>query len=310
MSSSLSARSSTGVRGEYHTGMAGFDSAFDAILAATTIRGSSITENGVPLFDVEQHPAEEEEGIPAVGSAAEPVYGVPGDLWRVLDPDDDGAAEAVCARSSDGLPIIAARDLRIDAAAATELAKGTRRIAWYRGVQISMSVAASGDGSVLQFYVPWDRDGSGVPQKGHVMTFDPVEGAITILAASGAGITLASDGSATVKNGDGDVFLSVSPDGVIVSGDLRVPNSNAVFGDPALAKDVLLAQPAIDLLAKLAPMVATLAGAVNGLAPGSVPPSEITALVAAGVPFLVPAAGPTPAAPTTRAPRILGQPGA
>jgi hypothetical protein len=288
--------------------MAGGDSVFDGPLAPTTIKGSSLSPNGVPLLDVEEYP--EADGIPAVGSAAEPVYGVPGDLWRPLDPTDDGAAEAVCARSSDGLPVVAARDLRIDAAAATDLEKGTRRISWYRGVQISMSVAASGTGSVLQIYVPFDHDGDGVPQKGHVMTFDPVEGAVTLLAASGAGITLASDGSATVKNGDGDVFLSVSPDGVIVSGDLRVPNSNAVFGDPALAKDVALAQPLVDVLAKAVPMLATIAGAVNGLAPGSVPPSDIVALTVAGAPYLVPAAGAVPAAPTTRAPRILGQPGA
>ncbi len=290
--------------------MAGFDSAFDGRLAATTIKGSSLTAAGVPLLDVEQHPAEEEAGIPAIGSGAEPVYGVPGDLWRPLDPTDDGAAEAVCARTSDGLPVIAARDLRIDAAAATELAKGTRRISWYRGVQISMSVAPSGTGSILQLYVPFDHDGDGVPQKGHLITLDPVAGAITILAASGAGLTLTSDGSATLKNGDGDVFLSVSPDGVIASGDLRVPNSNAIFGDPSLAKDVALAQPLVDVLAKVVPMLATIAGAVNGLAPGSVPPSDIVALTVAGAPYLVPAAGLVPAAPTTRAPRILGQPGA
>lgn len=287
--------------------MAGGDSAFDATLAGGTIRGSAVTPAGTPLLDVEQHPAEDD--LPAIGSAAEPVYGAIGLLARPLDPTDDGAAEVVCARASDALPIIAGRDLRIDAGAVTEIAKGTVRLAGYRGATVSISVAASGDGSVLQLYVPFDRDGDGVPQKGHVFTLDPIAGAITVVAASGAALTLASDGSATLKNGDGDVFLSVSPTGVIMSGDLRVPNANLVVGDPALAQDVALAQPAIDVLAKVAPMLATIATAINSLAPGTVLPSDITALVTAGAPYLVPASGTVPAAPTTRAPRILGQPG-
>lgn len=280
--------------------MAGGDSAFDGILASGTIRGSSLSSKGSPLFDVEQHPAEGD--IPAVGSASESVYGLPCVVFRPLDPTDDGATEVVCARASDSLPILGARDLRIDDAAATDIAKGTARFAGYRGANLSISIAASGDGSVVQLYVPFDRDGDGVPQKGHVITLDPAEEAVTIVAASGAALTLASDGSATIKNGDGDVFLSVSPDGVIMSGDLRVPNSNLVVGDPALAKDVALAQPAIDALAKIVPMLATIAGAVNGLAPGTIPPSEITALVAAGAPYVAGGA-------TVRAPRILGQPG-
>lgn len=275
--------------------MAGGDSAFDRTLAPTTIKGSDTARNGVVLLNVEKIAGGE-------SSAGEPTYATPGDIWRPLDPTDDGAAEAICAEASDGLPVIAARDLRIDAAASTPIAKGVRRIAWYRGVQISMSVAASGTGSVLQLYVPFEHGSDGVPAKGHVMTFDPVTGAVTLLAASGAGVTLASDGSATVKSGDGENFVSVTNDGVTLSGDLRVGNSNLVVGNPALAQDVALAQPSIDLHTIVGQIVTLLAAAVNGLAPGVISPAQLAQLGVALAPYLAGGA-------TTRAPRILGQPG-
>ncbi len=276
--------------------MASGDSAFDGPLAPATVKGSDTAENGVVLLAVEVEKGGE-------SSDREPTYSVPGDIWRPLDPTDDGAAEAVCARASDGLPILAARDLRVDLAAATPIEKGTRRIAWYRGAQISFSVAPSGTGTVLQFYVPFDHDGDGVPGKGHVITLDPVEGAITILAASGAGITLASDGSATIKSGNGENFASVTDDGVTLSGDLRVGNSNLVVGDPALAQDVALAQPSADFNSPVGQAVLLLITAVNTLSAGSVPPTLVTQITAALAPYLA------PGQPTTRAPRILGQPG-
>ncbi len=287
------------------------ESAFDGPLEALTIKSTEVTANGVVLAQL--------EGLAGGGgSNGEAIYGAPGDLWRPLDADADGAAEVISARASDDLPVVAALELgesltslylRINEAAATPLGKGTRRIAWYRGAQLSFTVAPSGTGTIVQLYVPFDHDGQGVPQKGHVVTLDPVAGAVTVVAASGAAVVLASDGSATVRSANGENFVSVSNDGVTLSGDLRVPNSNLVVGSPALAQDVALAEPLVSLASPLGQIVALLGAAVNGLAPGSVPAPLLAQLTTALAPYLVAASPPVPAAPTPRAPRIKGQPG-
>lgn len=88
---------------------------------------------------------------------------------------------------------------------------------------------------------------------------------------------------------------------------VRVPTSDFVQGDPDLAQDLLLAQPAIDLLAEMGPIVLALAAAVNTLAPGSITPTQIANLTTKLGPYL--AAG-SPNAPTTRAPGVRGAPGA
>lgn len=87
---------------------------------------------------------------------------------------------------------------------------------------------------------------------------------------------------------------------------VRAPSSPLVQGDPGAAQDVLLAQPAIDLLQQLGPITLLLAAAVNTIAPGTITPQQITDLTTALAPFLLP--GP-PEAPTTRAPDLRGEPG-
>ncbi len=77
-------------------------------------------------------------------------------------------------------------------------------------------------------------------------------------------------------------------------------------GSPASAQDVALAQPAIDLLAEMGPIVLLLAAAVNTLAPGTITPTQILNLNTKLAPYLVPG---SPNAPTTRAPKIKGTPG-
>jgi hypothetical protein len=257
--------------------MPGMDSAFDGPLASVTVKTTAISARGVVLASV--------EGIDGGEADTEaPIHGALGVVSRPLDADEDGAAEAVCARASDGLTVLATRDLRLEAQRTAAPEKGTTQLLGYRGASVTIAVAASGTGSVLTLSVPFDHVG-GAPQKTHAITLDPATGqeAITVAAAGGATLELAEHATCT-------------------GGDLRVPESDLVVGDPVLARDVALAQPVIDVLAQLVPMVAAIAAAVNGLAPGSIPPSEIADLVASGAPFVAGGA-------TCRAPRILGEPG-
>ena len=277
--------------------MAGDDSAFDRTLQGTTVKSTDVGADGVVLADVEAFAGGEAD-------KGAPIFGALGVVSRPLDADADGAAEALCARASDGLPVMALRDLRIDKSAAVPLAKGTVRLAGYRGATVSIAVAPSGTGSIVTLYVPFEHGADGAPTKAHVLTMDPTSGqeAVVLAAASGAALTLAKDGSTTCRSGNGENFVSITNDGVTFSGDLRMPNSNLVVGDPSLVKDVALAQPAIDALAIIGQIVTLLAGAVNGLAPGTITPVQLTQLSTAIAPY-------TSGGATCRAPRIQGQPG-
>lgn len=281
--------------------MAKGESAFDRDIAAGTVKTTVVSAKGIVLANVLVNELGEDD-------TAAPIHGALGVVSRPLDENADGAAEAVCVRSSDGLVIASMKDLRIEQQSAVPLEKGTIRLAGYRGATVSVSVAASGTGSVITMYVPFAHDGDGVPAKAHVLTMDPTSGqeSVVLGAASGAALVLASDGSATCKSGNGENFISITNDGVTFSGDLRMPNSNLVVGDPSLAQDVALAQPLVDVLKVAGPMLLAIANAVNTLAPGSIPAPDIATLTMAVALYLTPGA---PAAPLTRAPRIRGQPG-
>jgi len=114
--------------------MARGESAFDGPLAGVTVKGSQISE-GVATVNVEAFPGGE-------GSTGEPVYGVLGDGGRPLPPNTDGAAEAICARSADGLPVLAVRDLRIETARAATPEEGTVYKAGYYGAELRFEVVS------------------------------------------------------------------------------------------------------------------------------------------------------------------------
>ena len=224
--------------------MAGRESAFDTLLAAAKVAGSQVTNDVVGL-NVEVFAGGE-------SSTGEPVFAALGDGGRPLPPDDDGFAESISARSSDGLPVIAVRDLRIEKARASPPSEGTIFRAGYHGAELRFDVPSAG-----------------------VSTFE-----------------LRDSGTTQIQGDDR---------GVVVLGE------GLTQGDPATAQDLLLAQPAIDLLAEMGPIVLALAAAVNTLAPGSITPTQITNLKMKLAPYL---ASGSPSAPTTRAPNVRGQPGA
>lgn len=180
-----------------------------------------------------------------------PVFGALGVGGRPLDSDSDGAAEPICARLSDGLAVMCARDLRIERGRGSEPAKGTIYFAGYHGAEVRFDVASSSRSTV------------------------------TVTDNNGRDLVLDDQG-------------------------VRAPSSPLIQGDPNTAADVLLAQPAIDLHKITGQIVLLLAAAVNGLAPGSITPTQISDLTTALAPFLVPG---SPSAPTTRAPDLRGEPG-
>lgn len=227
----------------------GARSAFDDVLAAGKVAGSQIS-NGVVTVNVAV--TVDETGATVEGSTGEPVFGALGVGGRALPEDADGFAETISARSSDGLPVIAARDLRIEKFRAGPPDEGTIYIAGYHGAELRFDVPSAGVTTVEL------RD------------------------------------SATTK-------MQLDDRGVVVLG------PGITQGTPGSAQDVALAQPAIDLLAEMGPIVLLLAAAVNTLAPGTIAPTQITNLTLKLAPYLAPG---SPNAPTTRAPKVRGAPGA
>ena len=227
----------------------GSRSAFDDVLAAGKVAGSQVS-NGVLTVNVSV--GVDENGKDTDPSTGEPVFGALGSGGRPLPEDADGFAETISARSADGLPVQAMRDLRIEKARAAAPGEGTVYLAGYHGAEVRFDVPSEG-----------------------VSTFE-----------------LRDSGTTKIQGDDR---------GVVVLG------PGLTQGSPASAQDVALAQPAIDLLAEMGPIVLALAAAVNGLAPGSVTPTQIANLTTKLAPYLAPG---SPNAPTTRAPKIRGTPGA
>lgn len=185
-------------------------------------------------------------------------------IGRPLPPEGTLFAEAIAARTGDGLVPIAFRDLRLHRAlnpsgAPVSPANGQLMFVGYGGAFLSHAMTAENTGSkkgnVVTLYVPHDFDGSGVPQKAHAITLDPSSGnsSISIVHASGAvvtlsddGITMAIDGStfATMRAGEfsvsaariclkGNVYLGTSAEsGLPLLPGVASPPSPSVFVSP------------------------------------------------------------------------------
>jgi hypothetical protein len=130
-----------------------------------------------------------------------------GIIGRPLPPDGDLFAEALAARTEDGLVPIAFRDLRLHRAVnasgqPTTPAEGQLMFVGYGGAFLShaMTGAAVGSkrGNVTTLYVPYEFNSVGVPQKAHAISIDPTDGNSSISIAHGDGVflTLSEDAGA------------------------------------------------------------------------------------------------------------------
>lgn len=131
--------------------MAGGQGAFDTggPLTDATIEGTEVSPEGIVLAAVRV--SEDDTG------AREAVYGALGVGGRPLPLDKNGAAaEAICARLASGdLPVLASRDLRIEAALEA-LAEGTIYAAGYYGARLRFDVVNGEARSVVSL-----SDGAG-----------------------------------------------------------------------------------------------------------------------------------------------------
>ncbi len=148
------------------------------------------------------------------------AYGAPGIVFRPRPPEDvdtpDGtqrlAAEAMAARTADGLVPMAWRDLRFNRVFPNPKA-GTVALVGYGGGFLAFddTSADSGDqkATLSTLYVPYQFT-NGVPAKAMVITCDPEAEALQLIHGDGFAISMTPD-EGIVMRADAETFARMKP---------------------------------------------------------------------------------------------------
>jgi hypothetical protein len=191
--------------------------------------------------DADADPNKGEQAVEQLGHA--PL----GFIWRPLDPDDDGFAEAITLRIDGGLQPFGWRDLRINAllnpgGSGATPAKGQQLFANYGGGFLSHSLTAAASGArkatISVLYCPHDFNGAGVPSKAHAIIVDPTSGNsnLTLVHSSGCRVTLAEDtgsGPGILLSVNGQTFLRLVDGELSVSAEKILLKGNVYLGAQA-----------------------------------------------------------------------------
>lgn len=183
------------------------------------------------------------------------TFGALGIVARPLPPEGDLFAEALALRTDDGLIPYAYRDLRLHRALnpggdPVTPAEGQIMLVGYGGAFLSHAMTAGNVGSrrgnVTTLYVPYDFDGSGVPQKAHAISIDPTTGnsSITFVHGDGVFLSLTDDagagGPGIVWAIDGSTFGRISAGEFVVNAAKIALKGNVYLGAQAEAGVPLL----------------------------------------------------------------------
>jgi len=180
-------------------------------------------------------------------------YASLGVVGRPLPPDGNLFAEAAALRTDDGLLPFGWRDLRLSRAVnpgggAATPTEGQLMFAGYGGAFLSHAMAPDAPGSnISTWYLPFDFDGDGVPQKAHVVSMDPTPGNSTIqlVHADGVVVALTEDAGGGAPGitwaVDDATFGSMKPGEVTISANKIMLKGNVYVGAQAEAGLPLLA---------------------------------------------------------------------
>lgn len=199
--------------------------AFDWVLGFVTVAGSSvdnetsatlITTSGVGTFNFDEGDTELDDEKGERGDDQE-MFGSLGVLGRPQDPETIGGkdyrAEAVAARTADGLVPMSWRDLRLDRFFPNGLPKGAIRMVGYGGAFSGFDVkegtsGASTENFATVAYVPYEYSG-GVAQKAHSIFVDPdPANGITLTHGTGWQVALTEEGI-MMRTPDAETFFQL-----------------------------------------------------------------------------------------------------
>lgn len=170
------------------------------------------------------------------------AYGAPGIVFRPRPPEDvetpDGTqrigAEAMGARTADGLVPMAWRDLRFNRVFPAPK-PGTVALVGYGGGFLSFDDTAgtSGDqkATLGTLYVPYQFS-SGVPAKAMVLTVDPETEALQLIHGDGFAISMTPD-EGIVMRADAATFARMKPDEVLFHAKKIMLKGNVYVGAQA-----------------------------------------------------------------------------
>lgn len=228
-------------------------SALDAVAAFVKVIGSAIA-GGEPVYNVraiggfggfgDDSEAGGEQASRQIG------YGALGVVGRPLPPEGSRFAEAAALRVDNGLSPIAWRDLRLFDAIEPE--PGQLAFAGYGGAVLSHAMTPDEVGTkranIATWYVPFDFDGAGVPQKAHAIAIDPTpaNSSISLVHADGVFVTLTADtgaGPGVVVAVDDSTFLRMSPGEVTINAARILLKGNCYLGAAAEAGVPMLGGP-------------------------------------------------------------------
>lgn len=172
------------------------------------------------------------------------AYGALGIVVRPRPPSSvpDGAggtetvgAEAMAARTSDGLVPLAWRDLRLNRAFPAPK-PGTVAVVGYGGGFVSFddTDTESGDqlASRVTLYCPF-QFASGVGAKAHAVVLDPDENSVSVVHADGAAVVLTEDAT-ILKGPDGTAFIELSDGKIVINAPQVVVRGGMLIGDESL----------------------------------------------------------------------------
>lgn len=244
-------------------------SALDAVAVFCKVVGSALVgASSEPTFNVKAiggFGADDSDGTGGDDSdgAGEQAtgqvgYGALGIIGRPLPPEGALYAEAVALRVDGGLAPYGWRDMRLHRAinpggSGGTPAEGQLAFAGYGGALLSHAMTDDPVGSrranLATWYVPYDFDGDGVPQKAHTISIDPRPGSssISLAHADGVFVSLTEDsgaGPGVVIAIDGSTFLRMSAGEFTVNAAKITLKGNCYVGAQAEAGLPLLAGPA------------------------------------------------------------------
>lgn len=219
----------------------------------------------------------EDDGSRSGGGAEERWY--TGGVLVSPDPPEDDAtyAEAVVLKEQDEQPIVAWRDLRLHRRA--NVKTGDAWLPHYGGGFLALQWDDQRRATIVTLYAPHlDAAGyDGQPDAAHALILDPssAQNSVILAHALGTALVMDKDGNAYLKSANGEQYLQVNDDGVVITaaGGMKLTGA-AQVGDPSSAQEVALyagIKNVLDLMNTALQLTTALSG----------PPYNVTAITGA-----------------------------
>lgn len=171
-------------------------------------------------------------------------FGAPGTVWRPREPEDIDAetvaAEAHAVRTAEGPLPLSWRDMRWHRNFPSPK-PGTMASVGYAGGFFSWEDVDSGGQKNQRstWYIPYEKNAQGVPQKAHVIAADP-DGFLSIIHGDGYAVVLDKDNGITNRSSDGKSYTQLKGGAFSVVADTISLQGNVSMGANTAAAIPLL----------------------------------------------------------------------